>query len=83
MKAFFVGLIVLISLLLLSILGAFLLPFILVMGLFLKAVVILAFAIFAIWLIGKITLYGIDRSRRDKVEVIEEDEYKKRNLPPN
>lgn len=60
MKEFLVGLSVLIILLLLSVAGAFLLPFIVVLGVFLKWLISLALLILAIWLVGKVTLMAIE-----------------------
>ena len=60
MKEFFVGLVVLVMLLLFSIVGVFLLPFIIVLGFFLRFIISIALLIFAVWLVGKATLLGID-----------------------
>jgi len=59
MKAFFVGLLVLMSLLALSIVAMLFMPFILVMSAFLQGIVYILFTIAAIWLIGKVTLWAI------------------------
>jgi hypothetical protein len=59
MKEFFVGLLVLMSLLVLCIIAAFFLPFILLMSVFLQIVVYFLFFILAVWLIGRITLWAI------------------------
>ena len=63
MKEFFVGLLVLLVFLLLSVVGVFLLPFIVVMGFFLKWLISIALFIFAIWLLGKVTLWAINHSK--------------------
>jgi len=63
MKEFFVGLLALLVLMLLSVAGFFLLPLIVVMGFFLKTIIFIALIIFSIWLVGKITLLGIDYLR--------------------
>ena len=63
MKEFFVGLLVLFVLLLLSIVGVFMLPFIVVMGFFLRWVISIVLVIFAIWLLGKATLWAINHSK--------------------
>lgn len=64
MKEFFVGLLVILALLVLSIVGMFLFPFILVLSFFLRIVIYVGFVIFAVWLVGRVTLWGIDRSRQ-------------------
>ena len=64
MKEFFVGLIVIALLLVLSIVGILFLPFIVVLGLLLKWLITLAFFIFAIWLIGAVALKAIDYSKK-------------------
>ena len=66
MKEFFVGLLVLLSFLLLSIVGVFLLPFIVVLGFVLKWIISLALLILAVWLVGKVTLWGIEYVKRDR-----------------
>ncbi len=81
MKEFFVGLLVLLSLVLLSIMAALIMPLILVMSVFLQGVVYLAFLIFAVWVIGKITLWGIDRNKKGKVEIVEEGDLPRREIP--
>lgn len=64
MKEFFVGLMVILAFLLLSILAVFLMPFIVVLGFALKWVITVAFLVFAIWAIGKITLLAINRVKQ-------------------
>jgi len=63
MKEFFVGLCVVLAFLILSGVAVFLLPLLMVMGVFLQYLLSVAFLIFAIWLIGKITLWVIKRLR--------------------
>ena len=60
MKEFFVGVLVLLVLLLVSIVGMLLLPFIVVLGFFLKWIISFVLVIFAIWLVGKATLLAIN-----------------------
>lgn len=64
MTEFFVGLLVLLVLLLVSVIGIFLLPFIVVMGFFLKWLVSIALVILAIWLVGKATLMAIESLKK-------------------
>ena len=66
MKEFFVGLLVLVMLLVFSIVGVLLLPFIIVLGIFLKCLITLALLILAVWLIGWVTLRGIDHLKKEK-----------------
>ena len=61
MKAFFVGLLVLLVFMLLSIAAIFLLPLIVVLGFFMKLLISAALLIVAIWLLGKAALWAIDR----------------------
>lgn len=56
MKAFFVGLLVVVMALALSGIGILLFPLLLVLGVFLRLVVGLAVLLLAVWLIGKLTL---------------------------
>ena len=60
MKAFFVGLLVIILTGLFSLVGLLLFPLFIVLGFMLKAVVGMIFLLFAIWLIGKLTLLLLD-----------------------
>ena len=60
MIEFFVGLLVLLMLLIFSIIGIFLLPFIVVLGIFMQGFICVALLIFAIWLVGKVTLMAIE-----------------------
>lgn len=64
MKEFFTGLVVLLMLLLLSSVGLFLLPFIVVLGFFVKWLISIIFLICAIWVLGKVTLWSIERARK-------------------
>lgn len=57
MKAFFVGLISLISVAILSGIGILLFPLFIVLGWALRIIISLAFAIFAVWLLGKFILF--------------------------
>ena len=66
MKEIFVGLLVLLVLLLLSIVGIFLLPFIVILGFFLKWLMSIALLIFALWLMGKVTLWAIDHVKKNE-----------------
>lgn len=56
MKEFLVGLLVILMTVLLSILGIFLFPLLLVLGFFLRWFVSVLLILFAVWLIGKVTL---------------------------
>ena len=60
MREFFVGLLVLLMLLLFSIIGVLLLPFIVVLGLVLKCLISVFLLIFAVWLVGWVTLGSMD-----------------------
>lgn len=64
MKEFFVGLLVLLVMLLVSIVGVFLLPFIVVLGFFLKWLISIALIVLAIWLVGKTTLLAIEHLKK-------------------
>lgn len=59
MKEFFVGLLVLMLMLVLTAAGIFLLPFIIVLGFFLRWLIMIALVIFAIWLLGATTLWAM------------------------
>ena len=63
MKEFFMGLVVLLMILLLSTVGFMLLPFIIVLGFFIKWLLTIIFLVFAIWFLGKVTLWAIERVR--------------------
>lgn len=64
MKEFFVGLIIIALMLLLSIVAVLLLPLIVVLGFILKWLVTLLFVIFTIWLIGAAALKAMEYSRK-------------------
>ncbi len=66
MKEFFVGLLVLAVLLVLAIIGTILLPFIVILGVTLQGIIYLALVIFAVWLVGKVTLMAIERGKSPK-----------------
>lgn len=63
MKEFFVGLLVLFILSLLSVVGVLLFPTIVVLGFFLRWLISIVLVVLAIWLVGKVTLWGIERLR--------------------
>ena len=63
MKAFMVGLLALIAVVLLYGLGTLLLPFLLVLGLVLRVVLIGVLVILAIWLLGRVILYIWEKMR--------------------
>ena len=60
MISFLVGLLVLLMMAVLWLLGIFLLPLLLVMGLFLRLILGFLLVLFAVWLVGKVTLVLID-----------------------
>ena len=64
MKEFFVGLLVLLVLMILSVAGIFLFPLIIVLGFFLRWLISIALLVFAIWLVGKVTLWGIENLKK-------------------
>ena len=64
MKEFSVGLLVLLLLMILSMAGIFLFPLIIVLGFFLRWLISVALLIFAVWLVGKVTLWGIESLRK-------------------
>ncbi len=68
MRAFLVGLLVIVMALVLYGIGILLLPLLFVMGLFLRLVLGLIVLLLAIWLIGKVTLFLIDvpKKKEDK-----------------
>jgi len=71
-KSFFVGLLVLAFVGLLSFIGVLLMPLLLVLGLILKIIVSIVLVIFAVWLLGKITLVTIENlKKREKKEGVE------------
>lgn len=56
MKEFFVGILVLMMMAVLSVAGILLLPFLLVLGIFLRVVLGFFLLLFTVWAVGKITL---------------------------
>ena len=68
MKAFFVGLMFLILTFLLAGVGILLFPFMIVLGVALRIVIMLILVIFAIWLLGKLIILVWEslRPKRDK-----------------
>ena len=67
MKAFFVGLLVVMLFMTLSTVAFFLLPFIFIMGFFLKSLIILFLGVLAIWMIGKLTLLIVETAKEDRL----------------
>ncbi|MFH1854158.1 MAG: hypothetical protein ABH815_02475 [Candidatus Omnitrophota bacterium] len=59
MKAFFVGLIFIIAVLLLSGIGFLLLPLMLVLGVLIRVFITIIFAILCIWLLGKFIIFAL------------------------
>jgi len=57
MKAFLVGLLFMMAVLVLSGIGLFLYPLLFVLGFFLRFIIIIALGVFAIWLLGKFIIY--------------------------
>ena len=68
MKEFFIGLLVLLVLLLLSLVGIFLLPVIVVLGFSLRWLIAIILLMGAIWLVGKVTLFVIDYLKKKEME---------------
>lgn len=64
MKSFLVGLLVLLIVGVLFFIGFLLTPLLLVLGLFLKTIISIVLVIFAIWLLGKITLTVIESIKK-------------------
>jgi hypothetical protein len=64
MKEFLVGMLVVVMALVLSGIGVLLLPLLLVLGVFLRLAVGLIVLLLAVWLIGKVTLYGIEALKK-------------------
>ena len=60
MKEFFVGLLVLLLVSVLSVVGVLLLPLLFVLGFFIRWILIFVLLMFAIWVVGKVTLILID-----------------------
>lgn len=67
MKEFLVGLLVLLLVCVLSGLGFLLFPLLLVLGIFLRFILGLALVLFAIWIVGKVTLFLIEALKRKNV----------------
>jgi len=57
MKAFLVGLLFLLAVVIFACVGFFLVPFLLVLGFFLRIILSVLLVILAIWLLGKLILY--------------------------
>ncbi len=68
MKEFFVGLIVIALMLVMTIVGILMMPFIVIMGWILKWVVTLLFIVFTGWLIWAVALKAIDYSKKDRTQ---------------
>lgn len=64
MKSFFVGLLVIIMFLIVWVMGMMLLPYLILLGFFLRWLVGVALVVLVIWLIGKITLLAVDSLRK-------------------
>lgn len=64
MKAFLVGLLVLVIFGIFSIAGLLLFPLFLLLGFFLRWILACAVLLFMVWLIGKLTLVAIDAVQR-------------------
>jgi len=67
MKSFLVGLLVIVLMGLFSVFAVVLFPLLLVLGFFLRYLLGIALIVFAIWLIGKFTLLGIDLMKKRKM----------------
>ncbi len=68
MKEFFVGLIVIALMLVMTIVGILMMPFIVIMGWILKWVITLLFIVFTVWLIGAVALKAIDYSKKGRTQ---------------
>jgi len=64
MKAFLVGLLVILGVSLLAGLGVLLFPFLLVLGFAIRILVLVLICLFSIWLVGKLVLILIDALKR-------------------
>jgi len=64
MKEFLIGLLVIVAVLLLAGLGVLLFPLLFVLGFALRLLILVAAVLFAVWLVGKLTLAVIDALRR-------------------
>jgi len=69
MKVFFVGLLVLLATGLMAVVIILLLPMILVLGFFLKWLILFFLLLSGIWLIGKVTLWGIENAKRNEKKI--------------
>ncbi|HTL46446.1 MAG TPA: hypothetical protein VL688_00085 [Verrucomicrobiae bacterium] len=65
MREFWVGLLVLIMMGVLSVAGVLLLPVLLVMGIFLRIIIGILILIAAIWMVGKVTLLLLGSSKKN------------------
>ncbi|KPK41926.1 MAG: hypothetical protein AMJ78_04155 [Omnitrophica WOR_2 bacterium SM23_29] len=63
MKAFFIGLITIVAVVILAGIGVLLFPFLVVLGWILRLILSLALVIFAIWLLGKLVLIVWEKLR--------------------
>lgn len=61
MKEFFVGLLVLLAFLVLSLIGLLLYPIFIVLGFFFQCLMVLIILIVAVWALGKVALLGMER----------------------
>ena len=66
MKEFFIGLLVLLLFLLMSIIGFLLLPLLIVLGVLLQWFLSLVLILLGVWVVGKVTLVGIEHVRKDE-----------------
>ena len=64
MKEFFVGLLVLAMLLVLTIIGVVLFPFIVVLGVVLQGVIYCALVLLSVWIVGWVTLLMIEKGKK-------------------
>jgi hypothetical protein len=68
MKAFFVGLLVLVLIMILSVVLILLIPFLMVLGLLLRLLLGFILILFAVWFVGKVTLLVIEYLRNKERE---------------
>jgi len=67
MREFFVGLLVILTIIVLSIVATLLMPFVVVLGFLFKWVILIVLVMVGIWVIGRVTLMAIDYlKKRDK-----------------
>ena len=66
MKEFLVGLLFLVAVLILAGVGFLMFPFLLILGIFLRLVLVVAFVILSIWLLGKLIVYIWQRLNENK-----------------